>query len=258
MPTTVAFGRGRISRLTRSNGFGACAAWNGARRGSRGRRAGRPRRLRADGATLGREPRSRRVDHGPARMPLASPRPVWAAKRPGGMAAPTICCCALATWPSMSRRKCTVQRCHRHPRAPWAMAWRSPSLGVGDAQQHAPSRPRAFKERRKSRQKLSVSASPTSRPSTSRPSRLVHPVGRSPAAFLPHPRPGSPHTRSNLGVQPTGRGSDPPRVAREKNARHLLVPGPGAQGGETWLLLMSRPMPNCSTSRSTLAGAHAV
>jgi hypothetical protein len=71
-------------------------------------------------------------------------------------------------------------------------------VGVGDAQPH-PSKPRARRPRRNSRQKLSVSASPTSRPITSRRPLWWDAVGDHQGAMLDPPA--GPHAL-DLGVQP--------------------------------------------------------
>jgi hypothetical protein len=75
-------------------------------------------------------------------------------------------CCALVAWPSMSRRKWTVQRCQGQP-STWAIAFFKP-WWASEVHSLTPSSPRARSERRNSRQNASVSASPTSRPITSR------------------------------------------------------------------------------------------
>jgi hypothetical protein len=74
-----------------------------------------------------------------SRIMLLTWSPEWAGRMPCGrpvhstaggvtpvqriprMAPETSGCCARVTWPSMSRRKCTVQRCQGQP-STWAMA----------------------------------------------------------------------------------------------------------------------------------------
>src|SRR5579884_1337596 len=84
----------------------------------------------------------------------------------GRKSAATIPCWSLRTWPSVSRRKWTVQRCQGQSRvcaiAALRPAWASETTSC------TPRRPRLTRPRRKLRQNASVSHSPTSRPITSR------------------------------------------------------------------------------------------
>src|SRR3954468_6972166 len=103
--------------------------------------------------------------------PTASRRR-WRASSPSAavkidrMIAPSASCWSLRACPRRSRRKCTVQRCHGAPRT-----CASAALSPGWASEMAswtPTRPRATRLRRNSRQNASVSAAPTSRPMISR------------------------------------------------------------------------------------------
>ena len=151
----------------------ASAAWSSARRGKRveGEQV-RPRRPRA-----ARRPSARPAASRSTTSPSALARLVVAvgvedlAERGGDHAR----CWAWRQWPSMSRRKCTVQRCHGQP-STLAIAALRPSW----RRRRTAARRRgrgARSERRNSRQNASVSTSPTSRPITSRRPRLVHAVG---------------------------------------------------------------------------------
>src|SRR3954468_14071811 len=134
------------------------------------------------------------------------------------MIAPKASCWSRRTWPRRSRRKCTVQRCHATPRT-----WASAALRPGWASLIAsstPIRPRPTSERRNSRQKLSVSAAPTSRPMISR-----RPVSWTACAMTTHLRATRPPSRTFSTLASTNRYGatlQPPLTER----LHLLIQQP--------------------------------